>query len=39
MLSLVTHENNFMLLREKMSVRHGKQAKSPVNYGREVSRK
>ena len=39
MLSLVTHANNFMLLREKMSVRHGKQAKSPVNYGREVSRK
>ena len=35
MLSLVTHESNFMLLREKMSVRHGRQSKSPINYGRE----
>jgi len=35
MLSLVTHESNFMLLREKMSVRHGPRAKNPMNYGRE----
>ena len=35
MLSLVTHETNFMLLREKMSVRHGRQSKDPINYGRE----
>ena len=35
MLSLVTHEPNFMLLREKMSVRHGPRSKNPMNYGRE----
>ena len=35
MLSLVTHQPNFMLLREKMSVRHGGRAKNPINYGRE----
>lgn len=35
MLSLVSHEPNFMLLREKMSVRHGPKAKSAMHYGRE----
>lgn len=37
MLSLVTHEKNFMLLREKMSVRHnrGGRPKDPINYARE----
>jgi len=37
MLSLVTHEKNFMLLREKMSVRHsrGGRPKDPINYVRE----
>jgi len=37
MLSLVTHEKNFMLLREKMSVRHsrGSKPKDPINYVRE----
>ena len=37
MLSLVTHEPNFRLLREKMSVRHarkGKKPKDPLEYGR-----
>ena len=37
MLSLVTHEPNFRLLREKMSVRHarkGKKPKDPLDYGR-----
>jgi 5'-3' exoribonuclease 1 len=35
MLSLVTHERNFMLLREKASVRHGPRAKNPMDYVRE----
>jgi len=35
MLALVTHEKNFMLLREKMSVRHGATTKDPIQYGRE----
>merc|ERR1719282_853593 len=37
MLSLVTHEPNFRLLREKMSVRHarkGRKPKDPLDYGR-----
>ncbi|CAM9490109.1 unnamed protein product [Chrysoparadoxa australica] len=36
MLSLVTHEKNFCLLREKMSVRHSRRRKpkDPINYTR-----
>jgi len=38
MLSLVTHEPNFFLLREKMSVRHargGKKPKDPLKYAKQ----